>query len=487
MRGTWTFGRTMAVGFAAVVLLNALGAGIALQGLRNVVERKDRVIDTDSRLVLQVQKLLTIRDARASANRGYLISGKQSFLDQQYAYDTAFDQQIAEIRRGVDTPRAVALVASVAALQHEFVLLDREPVRLRRAGAPMAAVSAAWLRIGAQRSTTAGSMDELFRYQQGLVTARQRAAGRTATGDIRLIVVVLVVSVLASVVLALVLVRRLRERIGTTVSEVESSSAELQTTANQQAVGAREQAVAVSEISTTVTELLVTSRQIADSARKVSEVAAQTTRAGLSGGGTVLAARESMTEIRRQVDAVVRHMEDLGDKSQRIGTILDIVSELAEQTNILSINATIEAVGAGEPGRRFVVVADEIRVLADRVSDSAKEIRDLIDGMRGAVTTSMTATAIGSRAVDAGTAQVGEVAVSFDQIAELVRTTTESAREIELSTRQQATAVEQVTIAVTNVADAARETETTSKLTLRTAAELSRSSTKLRELIAADG
>ena len=75
MNRMWTFGRTIGFGFAAVVALNLVVAGIALQGLTSVVERKDRVINTDSRLVLDVQKLLTIRDARAAANRGYLISG----------------------------------------------------------------------------------------------------------------------------------------------------------------------------------------------------------------------------------------------------------------------------------------------------------------------------------------------------------------------------------------------------------------------------
>ena len=84
---------------------------------------------------------------------------------------------------------------------------------------------------------------------------------------------------------------------------------------------------------------------------------------------------ESISGIRRQVDQIVSHMLELGKKSQEIGAVLDIVSELAEQTNILAINATIEAAGAGEAGKRFAVVADEIRKLADRVGGSTKEVR----------------------------------------------------------------------------------------------------------------
>src|SRR4029077_8321884 len=96
-------------------------------------------------------------------------------------------------------------------------------------------------------------------------------------------------------------------------------------------------------------------------------------------------------------DQIVSHMLELGKKSQEIGQVLDIVQELAEQTNILAINATIEAAGAGEAGKRFAVVADEIRKLADRVTLQTKEIRGLIDDVRGAVNTTVMATETGSK------------------------------------------------------------------------------------------
>src|SRR6202167_1552416 len=113
-------------------------------------------------------------------------------------------------------------------------------------------------------------------------------------------------------------------------------------------------------------------------------------------------------------------MLDLGKKSQEIGSVLDIVSELAEQTNILAINATIEAAGAGDTGKRFGVVADEIRKLADRVATSTKEIRGLIDDVRSAVNTTVMATETGTKAVDSGARQFGDVATAFNEISGLV-------------------------------------------------------------------
>jgi len=187
--------------------------------------------------------------------------------------------------------------------------------------------------------------------------------------------------------------------------------------------------------------------------------------------------------IRSQVDVIVAHMLELGRRAQQIGSILDLINELAEQTNILSINATIEAAGAGEGGRRFAVVADEIRRLADRVGGSAREIRTIIDEIRASANTTVMATEDGRKAVDAGTRQFSDVISSFNDINQRVTVTAEAAREIELSIRQQATAVEQVNNAVAGMAQAAKETEASAGQTLETAEQLTQVSQELGALI----
>jgi methyl-accepting chemotaxis protein len=283
-----------------------------------------------------------------------------------------------------------------------------------------------------------------------------------------------------------VITRSLNHQLGSAVASIRSSSQELQAAATQQASGSREQSSATSEVSTTIRELLATSRQIAESAQRVARIAEETAGGARTGDQTVQRAQEAISSIKRQVDLIVGHMLDLGKKSQQAGGILEIINELAEQTNILAINASIEAAGAGESGKRFAVVADEIRKLADRVGGSTKEIRTLIDDIRAAVNTTVMATESGTKAVDAGTRQFGEVTTSFRQIAGLVGTTTEAAREIELSTKQQATAVEQVNVAISNAAQATKENEAISNQTLQTATQLADLSRDLVRLIQQD-
>jgi methyl-accepting chemotaxis protein len=264
---------------------------------------------------------------------------------------------------------------------------------------------------------------------------------------------------------------------------VQSSSAELQATANQQATGARESATAMNEVTTTMSELLVTSRQILESTQRVAHMAQETGSAARAGDETVVKMQEAIAAIRRQVDVIVTHMLDLGKKSQQIGSVLDIINELSEQTNILSINATIEAAGAGEAGKRFAVVGDEIRRLADRVGGSTKEIRALVEEVRSAVNATVLATEGGSKAVDAGLHHFEEVTRGYKQITALVANTTEAAREIELSTKQQTTAVEQINSAIGGAAVGARQVETSSTQTLQTATQLAHLSQDLSRIV----
>jgi methyl-accepting chemotaxis protein len=483
MISKWTFGRIMGAGLSALLALYLLAGAVALACVHNVAQSKDRVIEVDTQLQIRAEQLLAVRADRAASVRGYLLTGDPALRDQAARATVTFNTVLGQVRDLVHTSRGRELVAQVTSAGADSIVAQNALVKLKESGASTARVIAAFKAAAPQRAALQSRLAALSDYEHRLAAEGVASSNTAATRYTWVILVVMLAGVLATAALATALVRRLRTRIGSAVGEVQSSSAELQTTANQQAVGAMEQATAMSEISTTITELLATSRQITESAQRVSAIAEQTATAGGAGQSTVASARQSMLEIRNQVDVIVNHILELGDKSQRIGVVLDIVSELAEQTNILAINSTIEAAGAGEAGKRFAVVADEIRKLADRVAESTKEIRTLIELVRGAVHTTVIATEIGSKAVDAGTAQFAGVAASFEEIIGLVTTTTEAAREIELSTKQQTTAVEQVNFAVANVTQTTKENEAGSTQTLQTASQLAELSGRLRRLI----
>jgi methyl-accepting chemotaxis protein len=484
MARQWTFGEKVGTGFAVAIALAVTIGAVAIYALNSVVDAKDRVITLRGRVVQDVERLRVWIEKTASANRGFLLSGEDTFLAELREARAKVAEIIDALATTLPSEEGRRMLAAIAQAESDHRQAVDDVIAQRKAGATVEVVAGLFdAKNRPLRAKLEDTLRPFLEFERRLATADSAAASATASLAITLVIAIGAAAILLGALMAFVLARTLSRQIATAVSQVQSSATELQAAANQQAVGAKEQSTAMTEISTTITELLATSRQIAESARRVVQVADQTAGSARSGESTVSSANEAIAAIRRQVDLIVNHMLDLGKKSQQIGAVLDIVSELAEQTNILAINATIEAAGAGETGKRFGVVADEIRKLADRVSGSTKEIRTLIDDVRTAVNTTVMATEAGSKSVDAGSRQFVEVTSSFKQIGGLVVTTTDAAREIELSTKQQSTAVEQVNVAISNIAQATKETEASSGQTLQTASQLAGLSKDLLRLV----
>jgi methyl-accepting chemotaxis protein len=482
MNRSWSFGRKIGLGFAVAVALTLLVGGVAVYSLRQVVESKDHVLNVNAAVLIDAQRLEAVAEQRVSALRGFIIVPEPHYLDDLARSRLEAEALIAGLL--AKRPELGPLLNAVQIADTEFRQEQDSILSLVRGSGTPAAIERAFIDdLRPKRRQLRATVEALTSAETLSLETSTQASNQAASSAVLLVISIVIVAAVFAALMALGLTQSLARQIGSAVGQVQSSSAELQAAANQQATGLREQATAMTEITTTISELLTTSRQIAESAQRVAQMAALTAGSARSGDETVVRAHESIAVIQRQVELIVNHMLELGRKSQQIGTVLEIVSELAEQTNILAINATIEASGAGESGRRFAVVADEIRKLADRVASSTKEIRRLIDEVRSAVNTTVMATETGSKTVEAGSRQFGEVASSLRQITGLVGTTTEAAREIELSTKQQSTAVEQVNVAIANVAQASKETETSASQTLQTAVQLASLSKELLRVV----
>jgi methyl-accepting chemotaxis protein len=482
---SWTLGRKVGAALALTVALAMLIAAVSVYALRQVVATKDRVIAVNAQNLIDAETLELEVEKSICASRGYLLTGDDSFVETMSKARAELLSVLGALRPRVD-PDSLSHLDEIERSEAAHHSSTARLIAERKAGAALDVI-ARQFGEGAitERDGIEGSLEAfIWEERESLVTATREATKRSDAA-IKLVSVIALAALIVAVAVATLLTRTMSRQIGSAIQHVQSSSAELHASANQQATGAKESATAMNEINTTISELLATSRQIAHSSQRVAQIAEETATSARSGDLTVQRSQEAVGGIKKHVDLIVAHMLDLGKKSQQIGGILEIINELAEQTNILAINATIEAAGAGESGKRFAVVADEIRKLADRVGGSTREIRGLIEEIRAAVNTTVMATEGGSKAVDAGTRQFSDVAVAFRQIAGLVGTTIEAAREIELSTKQQTTAVEQVNEAVASVAQATKEAEVSSNETVKTALQLAGLSKDLTRLIKA--
>jgi methyl-accepting chemotaxis protein len=480
----WTFGRKLGAGFAVSVVALIVIAATGYRSATSLIAN-DQLVAHTHHVRRQLAELLAQLINAETGQRGFVITGSEEFLSPYTNALREIEKIFADVRQlTIDNANQTRRLDALRPVANDKLAELKRTIEMRRTSgfeATQAAIAAGY---GKQLMDKARQIiGELDLEEASLLEVRARDAESSTEATKLVIELGSLIAVFLTIAVGWLITASLTGQIGSAVRHIQSSSTELQAAANQQATGAREQATAMAEIATTISELLATSRQIADSAKRVSQISGQTAGASRTGEATVTKGHDATTTVRKQVDLIVGHMLELGKKSQQVGTVLDIVTELAEQTNILAINATIEAAGAGEAGRRFGVVADEIRKLADRVTVSTKEIRGMVEDVRSAVNTTVMATEAGSKAVDVGTAQVLEMATAFRQISNLVGTTTDAAREIELSTKQQATAVEQVNLAITTAAGATRETEASATQTLQTASQLAGLSTSLLQIV----
>jgi methyl-accepting chemotaxis protein len=269
-------------------------------------------------------------------------------------------------------------------------------------------------------------------------------------------------------------------------SELAAAAVQLQTASQQQASGATEQASAVTQVSTTIEELGSTARQIAQSADHVSQAAQQTLENLSSGQDAVDESIQAMERIRGRVSDVSTRVLSLGERSQQIGEIIDLIDDISDETHLLALNAAIEAAGAGEHGRRFAVVAAEVKSLANRTLAAAREVKGVIAEIRQATAAAVLAAEEGSKEVEHGVELAHRAGQTMDNIVMVAERTAQSAAEIGLATAQQQSASEQVVETMREIAEVARQTALGSRQMAESAATLTAIADRLHGIVVND-
>ncbi len=198
-------------------------------------------------------------------------------------------------------------------------------------------------------------------------------------------------------------------------------------------------------------QIVSTSHLIDQGAASVGEVSGEALAACQGGESTVKRARDDFGRIARQVSEVSALMRRLEGDFGRTLRIVDLLEDIAEQTDILAVNAALEAAGAGEHGRRFGAVAAATRRLAQRSADAAGEVKALVEQIQAATREAAEQAQDGERQVQAGSGAMVEVVTTFADISSLAETTALSAREITVATREQESASEQLAASMVEV------------------------------------
>ncbi len=349
----------------------------------------------------------------------------------------------------------VATAALVAALLAVLLAYGAAPWMVAAAGAAGAALVALLiaylvlplrLALAERRSQAAYAQ----RLEQALAAAMRRlqagdlSAGESLSAD-------LPHALAGSLAGAKAAIAALVQQIQAASVEVAAAAGTVQGNAGELACASTEQAAAVVELTATTEELARTAAQIAASAATQAEAAARAEESGDAGAAAVGEAVGGVEAVIARIGAIAGRTDALATRSREIYKVLDLITEIARETHILSLNAAIEASAAGEHGRRFGVVADEVRRLAQRSRESVDSVRAMLEEFAASTRATAVATEEGSKEGARVLERARSAAAAIDELRGALAHTAQAAREISLATEQQRTASDQVAITLKEV------------------------------------
>ena len=231
--------------------------------------------------------------------------------------------------------------------------------------------------------------------------------------------------------------RSLVTTINSTASEVSDSTAKTQDTAIELAGASNKQAREIASASAAVTDMAESMAEASENADNSAQVAQQSVDMAQKGAQVVRSTIGSMENIRETIQDTSKRIKRLGESSQEIGDIVGLITEIADQTNILALNAAIQASTAGDAGRGFAVVADEVQRLAERAGNATKQIEGLVNTIQADTNEAVKSMEMSTAGVVNGAAMAEDAGVALKEIESVSTELSHLIKDISDSTKQQ--------------------------------------------------
>jgi methyl-accepting chemotaxis protein len=448
----WSIARKLTVVFALGPIAIVALAVLAYLSTQNLLNSRSSVLHTYA-VRFAIASMKTEATKSLADERGYVLSGRETIAKSYLKDVAAFRTSLATFARlTTDNPHQQA---RARILRDAFEADQRGRVQImniRRAHG--SAVSLKSIPIGRGRNlsdrvnATLRDADDEEALLQTKRDVTAEAATNTALGAI---VLGGLVAIVALGVIGFVAIRNLSAPIEQAIAQLSAATAEIVAGTTQQAAGVQEQAAAVAQTVATVEEITQTVAQSNERAKAVVDSSRRATDGGAVGRRSVESTILVMGDIKARTESIADSILSLAKQAQAIGEIIALVNDQAEQTNILALNASIEATRAGEQGKGFSVVAAEIKALADQSKKSTKQVRQILAEIQKSTNAAVMATEQGTKSVDEAMRIVNEADDAIRLLLDTIVEAAQASASISTSVSQQVVGMSQIQSAMRNI------------------------------------
>jgi len=272
-------------------------------------------------------------------------------------------------------------------------------------------------------------------------------------------------------------------RVTGSIDQVATAAEELSTITTQTQQGVASQQQEIELVASSINEMGASVQEVARSAGRAAEAANGANSEAQNGQTVVSHTRQAIGRLASDIEHSASSIKQLEEDSRNIGAVLDVIKEIAEQTNLLALNAAIEAARAGEQGRGFAVVADEVRTLASRTQDSTLEIENMISHLQSSANAAVQTMESSRNSTDETVAKASQTEESLDTIARAISEINDMNAQIASASEQQTAVADEINISISNINTVSEQTAAGARQTKSSSEELAKLAVELQELV----